>query len=88
MPDGSGHTEFKVVKVHIPPAKCQKFAHAKSRASIQQRQRSFPHAKLTEQELNLGKVQNVRNALPLRALTNELDWVSIYSRQNLVALAF
>jgi hypothetical protein len=56
MPDRTGHTEFKVVEIHIPPSEGEEFADAKPSASVQQSERSFPNTELAEQELNFGKL--------------------------------
>lgn len=77
MPDRTGHIEFKVAEVHIPPTQGQEFAYAKAGASVEQRERSFSNAEFAEQELNFNHFENIRNALPFRALPNELDRISI-----------
>src|ERR1700759_3098050 len=77
MPDGSSHVEFKVVEIHVLPTERQQLTHAETSAPSQQCQRSFSDAKLAEQQLDLPQIENLWNALPLRALPNEFDWVSI-----------
>src|SRR5947208_11451095 len=77
MPDGSGHVQFQILEIHVPPAKCQKFAHSESGACIQQCQGPLSDAELAEQELDFAEFENVGNALPLCTLTNELDRISI-----------
>src|SRR5258708_3702205 len=77
MPDGTGHIEFKVVEIHIPPAQGQEFADAKPSSGVQQDEGPFPNTKLAEQELNFDKFENVRNALAFRALSNELDRILV-----------
>ena len=77
MPDRTGHTEFKVVEVYIPPSEGEEFADPKTSASVQQSKRSFPNTEFAEQELNFGQIENLRNALSLCALPDELDWIPI-----------
>jgi hypothetical protein len=53
MPDGTGHTQFKNLEVHVVPAQCQQFADAKPGCCIEQNQRSLPHFELAEEKLDL-----------------------------------
>jgi len=77
MPDRTSHTEFESAKVHIAPAKCQKFAHAKSCAGVEQNQGSFPDSQLAQQQLKLEQLKNIWNTLTLCTLTNELDRIFV-----------
>ena len=48
MPDGTGHLNFKIVEIQIPPTECEEFAHAKPGACIEQSQGPFPDGQFAE----------------------------------------
>ena len=82
MPDRPGYTQLKIVEVHIDPPNPQQLAHAQSCGSGQQNQGALPRVEFGGKKLKFCEFEYIRNALPLRALTHELDRILDPSTRN------
>ena len=76
MPDRFGDANFQTLAVDVIPAKCQEFTDPQAGCRIEERQSALSNGKLAEEELEFAQFENVRNFLPLRAFTDELDRIS------------